>query len=125
MPCLVDDENDEDDEDDDQPTTDLLVHARVYALADKLGIPSLKAFSKSKFETLVEHHWDDSGLPDAMEEVYENTVESDRGLRNVVVQAFRAHPELAWREEVKEVLRACAPLARDLWCVERGVPLPV
>jgi len=100
--------------DDDLIDNDLVTHARVYAVADKYGIPGLKALAQKKFETQTAARWDDYDFLDAMEEVYTTTAESDRGLRNVVVQAFRAHPHLARRPETREVIDEIIPLAQDL-----------
>ena len=102
---------------------DLVTHARVYALAEKFGITGLKELAKEKFEVMANESWDDSGYLEAMHEVYTSTVESDRGLRNVIVQAFRRNPDMALRDEVQRVVQHTAPLAWDLYRVSSGLPL--
>lgn len=61
-------------------------------------------------------------FPAAIEEVYTGTVEGDRGLRNAIVQAFRAHPEWGWKEGVAEVIREHGALAWDLYRISSGMP---
>lgn len=102
---------------------DLVTHARVYALAEKYGISGLKELAKEKFEVMANESWEESGYLEAMHEVYTTTVESDRGLRNVVVQAFRRNPDLVRRDEVQRVVQHTAPLAWDLYRVSSGLPL--
>lgn len=109
-PCYDDNEF----EDEDVAESDLVTHARVYAAAEKYGIPGLKALAQQKFEIQVASRWNDVDFLDAMEEVYASTVDSDRGLRNVVVHVFRAHPQLARQQTTKAVVDDIAPLAQEL-----------
>jgi len=101
----------------------LLTHARVYTLADKYGIPGLKSLAKHKFERQMACYYDSPEFADAVEEVYTTTIDTDRGLRNVVLQAFRSHPRLANTQDVFEVIKRTPTLAFDLWRVERGIPV--
>lgn len=110
----------EDYEDDD---SHLLAHTRVYALAEKYDIPALKTLAKAKFEMSLACFYDSPQFPDAIEEVYYSTIDSDRGLRDVVIQAFRSHPQLASTRDVFEVIKETPALAFELWKVERGIPV--
>ena len=51
------------------------------------------------------------------------TVDSDRGLRDLVIQTFRAHPDLALRNDVEEVVKATPSLAWELFRVGWGMPV--
>ena len=105
---------------------ELVIHARVYALAEKFGISGLKALAKKKFELLIASSVDDlidAGFVDALEEVYTTTVDSDRGLRNVVVHAFRKEPMLAYQADVRQEIPEIPPLAFDLYRVNNGIPV--
>ena len=85
------------------------LHVRMYALADKYGLPALKAQSKQRFLISFYHHDETSpqivGLPDnaasdddgdddddesvdlhIMSLVYTTTPPSDRGLRDIVLE---------------------------------------
>lgn len=101
----------------------LLTHTRVYALAEKYDIPSLKDLAQSKFEMAMACYYDSSEFADAIEEVYYSTIDSDRGLRDVVLQAFRAHPALATTQDVYAVIKETPTLALELYKLERGIPV--
>lgn len=104
-------------------TPDLLVHARVYALAEKYGVQGLKTLACNKFERLAAHRWAEPDFLEAAEEVYTSTIESDRDLRNVVLQSFRQRPELARRSDVQDTVQHIPPLAFDLYRMSWGVPM--
>lgn len=113
-------------EDEDEYETDdsnLLTHSRVYALAEKYDMPALKELARAKFEMAMACFYDSPEFADAIEEVYCSTIDSDRGLRDVVLQAFRAHPQLATTQDVYNVIKNTPSLAFELWKVERGVPI--
>jgi hypothetical protein len=101
----------------------LITHTRVYALAEKYDIPSLKDLAQSKFEMAMACYYDSSEFADAIEEVYCSTIDSDRGLRDIVLQAFRAHPALATTQDVYTVIKDTPTLALELYKVERGLPI--
>jgi len=101
----------------------LLTHTRVYALAEKYDIPSLKELAQSKFEMAMACYYDSSEFADAIEEVYCSTIDTDRGLRDIVLQAFRAHPALATTQDVYAVIKETPALAMELYKIERGMPV--
>lgn len=109
--------------DGDSEESDLMVHAKVYAIAEKYGIAGLKALARRKFITQVDEHWSDGSFPAAIEEVYESTVDTDRGLRDVVIQTFRSHPDLMQRKDVEEVARMTPQLSWELFKVASGMPV--
>lgn len=112
----------ENDEEYDTDDSHLLLHTKVYALAEKYDIPSLKNLAQRKFEMAMACFYDSPEFADAIEEVYCSTLDNDRGLRDVVLQAFRSHPQLASTQDVFEVIKHTPTLAFDLWKVERGIP---
>lgn len=95
----------------------------MYALAEKYGIAALKSLAKHKFECQMACYYDSPEFADAVEEVYSSTIDSDRGLRDVVLQAFRSHPQLASTQDVFAVIKRTPALAFELWKVERGLPV--
>lgn len=115
----------EEDEDCEYETdeSNLLTHTRVYALAEKYDIPALKDLAKSKFEMAMACYYDSPEFADAIEEVYCSTIDNDRGLRDVVLQAFRSHPQLASTQDVFGVIKRTPTLAFELWKTERGIPV--
>jgi len=113
------------DEEDEYETdeSNLLTHSRVYALAEKYDIPSLKDVARAKFEIAMACFYDSPEFADAIDEVYCTTIDTDRGLRDVVLQAFRNHPQLATTQDVFNVIKHTPSLAFELWKIERGVPI--
>jgi hypothetical protein len=101
----------------------LITHTKVYALAEKYGIMGLKALARKKFASQVKEHISSEELPLAMQEIYESTVDSDRGLRDVVIQTFRAHPDIAQRPDIEDVVRSTPGLAWELFRVGWGLPI--
>lgn len=92
----------------------LYTHARVYALAEKYLIHGLKAVALRQFKTATASSVDITDFLQAMEEVYMSTVEDDRGLRDVVVEAICKHPDWLDKEEVRDVLGKLGSLTYDM-----------
>ncbi|GAB7359802.1 hypothetical protein MBLNU230_g6971t1 [Neophaeotheca triangularis] len=127
-PLDVDSDSDEyesvdDEEEDTEAESHLLLHTKVYALAEKYDIPSLKPLAKRKFEMAMACYYDSPEFADAIEEVYDSTPDSDRGLRNIVLQAFKMHPQLANTQDVYSVIKSTPCLAAELFKLERGLPI--
>lgn len=133
MPSLHSDSDSESDceveesEDDEYESTEdeshLLLHTRVYALAEKYDVPTLKTLAKRKFEMALACYYDAPEFVDAVDEVYSSTVDTDRGLRDVVLQAFRSHPALATTQDVFALIKDTPSLAFELYKIERGIPV--
>ncbi|KAK3676926.1 hypothetical protein LTR78_003130 [Recurvomyces mirabilis] len=126
-PLVADDDTDyesvEGDENLPEDESHLLLHARVYALAEKYDIPSLKQISRSKFEMAMACHYDSADFPEAIEEVYCSTIDGDRGLRGIICEAFSCHPQLARTPDVLAIIQELPSLALDLFKLERGIPV--
>jgi hypothetical protein len=101
----------------------MVTHAKVYAIAEKYQIMGLKTLARRKFATQVQCHHTSEEFPHAMAEVYESTIDSDRGLRDVIINAFRQHPNLARRRDVGEVVRENPTLAWELFRLGWGLPI--
>lgn len=123
-PLTVDESSEEESEEEDDSTeseSHLVLHAQVYALAEKYDIPSLKQLSKRKFEMAAACYYDAPELAEAIEYVYTSTIDHDRGLRDVVCQLFRNHPYLASTADIYQTIKETPTLALDLWKLERGL----
>ncbi|KAL6710617.1 hypothetical protein ACN47E_008665 [Coniothyrium glycines] len=101
----------------------LITHAKVYAIAEKYGIAGLKALSRRKFSEQIDAHLTSPEFPEACQEVYESTYHTDRGLRDVVIQAFRANPTLSLRSDVEMAVRETPGLAFELFRMANGLPI--
>lgn len=89
----------------------------------RYGIKALKALSRRKFSSQMAHHWQSDEFPGAIQDVYDSTVDSDRGLRDVVISSFREHPELARRNDVEQVVKETPNLAWELFRLGWGLPI--
>ncbi|KAI6259283.1 hypothetical protein MCOR31_010222 [Pyricularia oryzae] len=93
---------------------DLLLHTKVYAIADNYAIAGLKALAVVKFKSSAGEAWNIKDFLDAAIEAYSSTVETDRDMRNAVVQMFARRKELLELDEVKNLVRKLDQLAYDL-----------
>lgn len=64
----------------------LLVNAKVYIIADKYEIEALKKLACLKYKEVLLNTWNTSNFSESASHVFENTVETDRTLRDVIVQ---------------------------------------
>ncbi|KAF4459178.1 speckle-type poz [Fusarium albosuccineum] len=89
------------------PTTvpNLPIHVKVYALAEKYAIEDLKAVALKKFRIEAKEHWQSQDFIDAIQEVYTSTVDSDRGLRDVLVGIICLHMELLDRPSFQDAVK--------------------
>ena len=94
---------------------DLLLHTKVYALAEKYDIPSLKRLAREKFEVAMACSYDSPDFAHAIEHVYCSTLDTDRGLRDVVLAAFDCHPQLAAAQDVCCSIKRTPSLAFELF----------
>jgi len=93
----------------------LIIHAKVYALAEQYAVEGLKATALEKFVSEARVHWATEDFLQAVEQVYSLTPEHDRGLRDVVRNTFyERRKELMDRENVKRYLRDVPDLAYDV-----------
>jgi hypothetical protein len=89
----------------------------------RYGIVGLKSLARSKFADQIQAHLDSDELPEACQEAYESTVDTDRGLRDIVIQTFRSNPDLSSRKNVEVVLRDTPGLAFELFRMASGMPV--
>jgi len=101
----------------------LLTHAKVYAIAEKYGIRALKALAQKKFAAQSAYHWGSTEFAEAIQEAYETTIDTDRGLRDIVIQTFRCFPEIAQRKDIEAIVRETPGLAWELFRVGWGLPI--
>jgi hypothetical protein len=86
-----------------------LIHAQMYAMGDKYLTPDLKSHAKLSFPESV-RDISVASLCEAITEVYTSTPETDRGLRDMVLDAVIADPNKKIRnEEVKKIAIEIVP----------------
>lgn len=109
-------------EDEEYLQSNAVLHAQMYALADKFGIESLKQLAKQKFESETKAYWNDEDFCEAIQEVYETTTDSDRGLRDIILDTFKTHPTLPYKQEVAAIIRDNPLLYADFKRLN-GIPI--
>ncbi|KAH7396488.1 BTB/POZ protein [Phaeosphaeria sp. MPI-PUGE-AT-0046c] len=72
-------------------TSPMVFNVKVYSVADKYDIPTLRVQAKEKFQKAVETCWDMDDFPYAIAEVYSSTPPNDKDLRSVVVAVACEH----------------------------------
>ncbi|CCF35582.1 BTB/POZ domain-containing protein, partial [Colletotrichum higginsianum] len=92
----------------------LFLHAKVYAIAEKYAIGGLKDLAVTKFRTTAKTVWDAGDFLDAASEAYTSTIDTDRGLRDVILGVFAEHVALLDHDEAKSLVKRLGSLAFDL-----------
>lgn len=102
-----------------------LHHIREVSLltSNRYGIFGLKTLACNKFAQELSIHLDSSEFPEACQEAYETTFHTDRGLRDIIIQAFRANPGLSLRQDMELVIRETPSLAFELFKMASGLPV--
>ncbi|CAH0046557.1 unnamed protein product [Clonostachys solani] len=83
----------------------LVLHAQVYALGEKYDISGLKALAAAKFKSEVDLYWHSEDFMLALKEVYNSTVDHDRLLRDIVVQAVSGHLQLLESKAFQDAIK--------------------
>lgn len=102
----------------------ILFQAILYQVADKYIIPRLKICSLNKFALLVKTSWVKDDFPTVISEVYSNTPQEDRGLRDLILTTvhrnFPALETFKSFDDFKDVLRETAQFSSDLVLLQRS-----
>lgn len=94
--------------------TQLLLHAKMYEMADKYDVVGLKALSKEKFQWACLKFWDEPEFAQAAYHAYTTTPDHDKGLRNIVSSTLSNHMCLLLKEEVEGLMVEFSGLAFDI-----------
>ncbi|KAF2440071.1 hypothetical protein P171DRAFT_489849 [Karstenula rhodostoma CBS 690.94] len=93
---------------------DLLTHARMYAIADRLLVTGLKALAAAEFRLACLHFWKEPEFGLAAEYVFLSTPDEDKSLRSLVCKTIAEHSELVKDEKVDYLLKEHKGFAYDL-----------
>lgn len=92
----------------------LILHARMYAAAEKYGIGGLKALALDKFKIQLTRHWDAVEFAEAIHVVYSSTPPSDKDMREVVADTLGWHGRLLEKPEIEVAILDINGLAYEL-----------
>ena len=62
------------------------LHANVFSLATKCGLPVLRQLANKHFRNASKHHWDDHLFTNCIPIVYGSKPSTDRGLRDLIIR---------------------------------------
>ncbi|PVI05401.1 hypothetical protein DM02DRAFT_686318 [Periconia macrospinosa] len=82
----------------------LIVHAKLYEVADKYGVPNLKDYAAQRFNNACYVFWDSATFVKATRLIFTNTPENDKGLRDVVIKTIAKHMVLNKKPEIKALM---------------------
>lgn len=70
------------------PNGALIMHARLYGMASKYGVDTLRPVAIRKFQEAVSGTWDRGDFAAAVTAAFNTTEATDLGLRNVIIEAL-------------------------------------
>ncbi|KAJ9419521.1 hypothetical protein QL093DRAFT_2369037 [Fusarium oxysporum] len=98
-----------------------ILPCQVYALAEKYEVSGLKEMAQRCFQIISNCGGSCSKeFAQAFEFVYTTTIDLDRGLRDVVVQALHDNPRALDEEHIRRAMRLQPDLLYDLVLYGRG-----
>lgn len=92
----------------------LLLHAKMYEVADKYDVIGLKKIAREKFLRAAAHYWNSERFAPAAHYAFSTTPEEDKGLRDVVSNIVSKHMELLNKPAVEALLTEFNGLAVGL-----------
>lgn len=93
----------------------LLVHTKVYEIADKYNVVELKDPAKVKYRIACQHYWSEPSFAVSALHALSATPEDDKGLRDIMYRAIAQNMrEPAEKPEIKALLTEFGGLAFDL-----------
>lgn len=93
----------------------LLVNAQAYIIADKYDIQSLKEWAATKYEEVLLETWNSTSFIESARLIFDNTTESDRMLREIIVRRASKHAKALFdRGEFVALLQSHNDFAVDV-----------
>ena len=120
-------ENDPDEEEGDPSAMPLTVNSQMYAMADKFGVPRLKAYSLAKIKNVFEMYFSYKDFVRGISIAWSSTISSDKGLRDVFLKEYllRRPSLLEHYSHIAESLKATEDFLWDAmledWRISAGV----
>ncbi|KAL9023299.1 MAG: hypothetical protein Q9196_007287, partial [Gyalolechia fulgens] len=93
----------------------LAFNVGMYIVGDRFDVSNLKELAREKFAAAVVEGWSGDGLPDIVRTIYDNTLSTDRGLRDCLMSTLQKH-KMALRdnEDFMEVVKTHGEFAVEL-----------
>ncbi|KAL8649423.1 MAG: hypothetical protein Q9210_004405 [Variospora velana] len=71
-------------------STALVVNVEMYIVGDRYQLEDLKELAKHKFSLALASSWNQQTFPEVIRTIYENTLPTDRGLRDLLVPVLKS-----------------------------------
>jgi hypothetical protein len=84
--------------------SDLLLHVKLYEVADKYDITGLKMLAREKFRRSCVIYWDHDSFPAALEYALSSTPDEDQGLKEIISETILAHASLLEEGAIEEII---------------------
>lgn len=94
-----------------QKPENLLVHAKMYEIADKYQLAGLKALARKLFASEILASWDHELFPAAAHYAFSTTVEEDKDLRDIIIRTIAEHTGLIRTTEIQALMTEFGGLA--------------
>jgi hypothetical protein len=82
----------------------LLIHAKMYEIADKYDVVGLKDLVQEKFKRACGKFWNDDNFPIAANHAFSTTLAEDKGLRDIVSATISDHRDLLQKPEIQALM---------------------
>jgi hypothetical protein len=92
----------------------LLLHAKMYEMADKYDVVGLKQLAREKFLRANAEYWNSEQFAPAAHYAFSTTPEGDKGLRDVISNTISTHMVLLNKPAVEALLTKFNGLAFGL-----------
>ncbi|KAL9602949.1 MAG: hypothetical protein Q9219_001474 [cf. Caloplaca sp. 3 TL-2023] len=93
----------------------LSLNAGMYIAGDRYDLSGLKDLARQKFSTALVDRWDKEDLPDVIRTIYEETLSTDRALRDSLTPTLQKHKQALREDEgFMEVVKSHGDFAVDL-----------
>jgi len=96
------------------PRDALILHPKMYAIADKYDIPHLKSLALENFEAIAVANYSLPTFIDAVIFIYASVPEGDDGLKTIVLDLIIKHLRFDEEERLDKFFDAAPAVARDL-----------
>lgn len=94
----------------------LMTNTMVYVIGDKYDIAVLKSLAVMKIKHCMEYHWETSSFSSAVQYLYENTIPSDRVLREMfIATAYKKQESLTSNPEFLDIVTENGEIGADLF----------
>ncbi|KAH3919350.1 hypothetical protein HBI56_025590 [Parastagonospora nodorum] len=100
------------------PPEQLLIHAKMYEIADKYDVVGLKDLVLEKFKRACVSFWDHDIFSIAAHYAFSTTMENDKGLRDIVSGTISEHMELIQKAEIQTLMTEFNGLALGILLIK-------